>query len=470
MLKAVDTTDVAESAAGDAGRVSSGAQHRAAVPVRFLRAAVQFLLMLAILAGAYVAMERLLASKPVHTARPQVSAAVPVEAAAAIPGDQRPAIRLYGEIAAARSVDIRPAVAGEIVSVTPGLQAGQRVEEDQILFSIDRFNYQGQLTEARANLAQTEAAIAQGSARIAAEREQLEFAQSQLELARADLERAGQLSKSGALTAKQVEDRELIVSQRDQAVSTRRNNLLIEQAGLDQQIATRDRLAWGVRQAERNLENTVVTAPFSGVVRSSDIEAGRIISANEVAVSLYDDTALDVRFTLTDAQYGRVATDSDPLIGRDVDIVWTVGGIDYAYRAKVVRIGAEVASARGGVDVYARLQDGESAVQIRPGAFVEVTVPDRLYREAYRLPETAIYDAGAVYIIADGALQRREVKVAAFDGADVIVTEGLSRGDRVLTTRLSRIENGLKVVVPGDESTETPTGPPAGLRKSPGSN
>ena len=176
---------------------------------------------------------------------------------------------------------------------------------------------------------------------------------------------------------------------------------------------------------------------FSGVVRSSDIEAGRIISANEVAVSLYDDTALDVRFTLTDAQYGRVATDNDPLIGRDVDIIWAVGGIDYAYRAKVVRIGAEVASARGGVDVYARIEDGASAVQIRPGAFVEVTVPDRLYRDAYRLPETAIYDAGAVYIIEDGLLQRREVNVAAFDGADVIVTEGLSPGDSVLLRRPS---------------------------------
>lgn len=449
MLKAVEARDRDTSSGASRDRekplVPQGTTANGPV-----RAIFQIILMLAVLAASAWAMNMLLAAKPERAARPQIENAIPVDAVAAFPAAERPTIRLFGEILAARSVDIRSAVGGEVMSVNPSLRAGSRVAEGETLFTVDRFSYEGQLTEAQANLAQTEAAISQFRARLNAETEQLAFAENQLELARGDLERAAQLSETGALTAKQVEDRELIVSQREQAVSTRRNNLLIEQAGLEQQLATRDRLAWSVRQAERNLENTRVVAPFSGVIRSSAIEVGRILSPNDVAVSLYDDEALEARFTLTDAQYGRVATDTDPLISRGVELIWTVGGIDYIYSAEIVRIGAEVASARGGVDVYARLTGGDTGVQIRPGAFIEVTLPDRLYKDGYRLPETAIYDGNTVYLVVDGALQRREVTVAAFDGADVIVQSGLEPGDQVMTSRLSRIENGLKVTLPAD--------------------
>ncbi|WP_421854218.1 efflux RND transporter periplasmic adaptor subunit [Oricola sp.] len=417
-----------------------------------VRAFAQLALMIVVLAVSAYLMESLVAQRPERTGRPQVSAAIPVEAVAATPAIERPRIRLYGEIEAARIVDLRPAVAGEVIWVNPALRAGLSVSEGDTLFRIDRFNYEGQLTEAEANLAQTEAAIVQGQARISAEQEQLTFSESQLELASADLTRARTLAETGALTTKQVEDRELIVSQREQAVSSRRSNLVIEQASLEQQLATRDRLRWRVRQAERDLRDTEVVAPFSGIVTRSDVELGRIVSASDATVSLYDGTALEARFTLTDAQYGRVAVDDDPLIGRDVDLIWTVGGIDYSYRAQVVRIGAEIASARGGVDVFARLVPDNADVNIRPGAFVEVSVPDRRYVDAFRLPETALYDASAVYVIVDGVLKRRTVTVAAYDSADVIVTEGLVAGETVLVTRLSRIEDGLKVSVPSGVS------------------
>ena len=128
-----------------------------------------------------------------------------------------------------------------------------------------------------------------------------------------------------------------------------------------------------------------------------------------------------------------------------------------------MRIGADVASARGGVDVFARLSESDAEVQIRPGAFVEVSVPDREYPQSYRLPETAVYDGSAVYVIEDGALVRRDVTVAAYDGADVVVTGGLEAGETVLTTRLSRIENGLKVVLPAE--SDAPRERPEGGRR-----
>ncbi len=414
--------------------------------VTSIRAIVQIALMVGVIAGAVIAMNQLIAAKPERSGRPQFEVVLPVEAAPVQLSDQRPMVRLFGEIAAARSVDIRTSVAGEVVSVNPELSAGSFVEVGEELFAIDRFDFETALADAVANLAQTDATIVENNANIASEKAQLAFAENQLELARSDLERATQLRQRGALTQKQVDDRQLVVSQRDQAVDQRRNNIAIAEARLAQQMAARQRLELVLQRAERDLSNTVVTAPFSGVVRSSSVEIGRIVSASDVTVSMYDQDALDVRFTLTDAQYGRIATDSDPLIGREVDLVWTVGGINYDYTGQVTRIGADIASERGGVDVFARLADNEALpVQLRPGAFVEVSVPDRWYTNAARVPETAIFNSDTVYQIVDGQLRAKNVVVAAYDGADAIISQGLASGDQILATRISEIEDGLKV-------------------------
>ncbi|MGB7431554.1 MAG: HlyD family efflux transporter periplasmic adaptor subunit, partial [Ahrensia sp.] len=358
------------------------------VTARAVRGLLQLVLLIAVLAGSYIAMNRLIAAKPERTARPSVDAALPVESVIAASADQRPIIRLFGQVAAARTVDLRPSVSGEVVSLGSNLTAGQKVEAGELLFEVDTFNFDMALAEANANLAQTRASIAEIEARIDAEAEQLTGAQDQLTFARDDLARAEQLRTNGTVTQKAIDDRLLLVSQREQAVSQRRNNLTIAQAQLAQQRAVEQRLLLGVTRAERDLENTRVTAPFSGIIRSTSVEIGRIVSANDVAVAMYDDTALDVRFTLTDAQYGRVAVDGDPLIDRQVELFWAVGGQEYRYEAIVSRIGADIASERGGVDVYARLQPVDQPVQIRPGAFVEVRVPDRLYPSTFRIPET----------------------------------------------------------------------------------
>jgi len=413
--------------------------------VRYGRALVQVLLMLAVLAGSYGIMDRLISTQPERTARSFRPTVFTVESVTVRPENNRPQLQLYGEVQAARFVELRPLVNGEIVAVSPALKAGSHVAEDDVLIEIDAFNYRGALAEARANLAQARATLIETEARIVAEVEQLDAANTQLQLAESDLRRADALVSSGAVTQKQVEDRRLTVSQREQSVSQRRNNQRIEEARRDQQVANIDSLTWKVQEAERNLENTVLRSPFTGVINAASAEIGRYVSSSDVVASVYDDRALEVRFTLTDAQYGRISTDYDPLIGREVDVVWVVGLSSYRYGGTIERIGAEVASARGGVEVVARLDPASSAVQLRPGAFVEIDVPDRLYRNSYRIPETALYDGSDVYVIEDGQLSRRPVEIAAFDGDHVIIASGLAPGETVMTTHLTDADNGVRV-------------------------
>lgn len=429
-------------------------------PSRFSRGGrivVQTILMLAVLGASYGLMNRLIDTKPERAARNFRPTAYTVESVVVDAQSNRPQLSLYGEVQAARFVELRPLVSGEIVAVNPSLKAGSSVSQGDVLIEIDAFNYRGELAEARANLAQTRATLVETEARITAEQDQLAASEMQMKLAESDLNRAESLVSSGTLTEKQVEDRRLIVSQREQAVSQRRNNQLIEQAKRDQQLANIDSLTWKVQQAERNLENTVLKSPFTGVINMASAEVGRYVSSSDVVASVYDDEALEVRFTLTDAQYGRISADADPLIGRNIEVVWVVGLSSYRYIGQIDRIGAEIASARGGVEVVALLDPARSQVQLRPGAFVEIDVPDRLYPASFRIPETALYDGAVVYVIEDDKLTRREVEVAAFDGEDVIIASGLEAGDTVMTTHLTQADNGVNVRGPLSGQTKRPS-------------
>ncbi len=434
----------------------------------FLRPIAQMALMALVLAGGWAGMQYLANSRIDPVRKPFTPLVYTVDTTSAVLADNRPVIRLYGQVDTGRSVELRAGVSGDVVEIHPDLVAGRRVAAGTVLLRIDPFLYEGALVEARANLASARAAIAEMNARLASEREQLQAAQSQLDLAKSDLERALSLAGSGTLTDKQVDDRRLILSQRDQAVSQRRNNILITEAQRAQQEANASRLEWKVREAQRKLEDTAVMAPFDGVISDESIEAGRTVNANEMVASIYDDTALEARFTLTNAQYGRMATGDDPLLGRKVEVSWSVGGADYVWPATIDRIGARVAAERGGVEVFARIEAAGNPVQLRPGAFVALTVPDRIWRSTFRLPETAIRSSDHVFVVVDGALVRRDVQLIAWDGEDAIIQGDLADGEEVLVTRLTEASEGVKVRkptqtdAPGETAAEPASPAPPG--------
>jgi len=433
------------------GDRAAGVADRRANPVMMTaaRGILQTILVLAVLVGAVWGMRWLVdtrAERPPRPARERVYTVttMPVQKA-----DHQPHFLVYGTTIAGRTIELRALVAGEIVAVHPDLRVGRTVEKDAVLARIDSFAYEGAVSEARANLREAEARLNESEARIASEQSALERTGEQLALAERDLERSRQLLGSGSATQKTVEDRELTLSQRAQAVELRQANLAIEQARAEQQRAAIARLQWKLAQAERDLADTALKAPFTGVVRSENAGAGRNVGANDVLVTLYDEAAVEVQFVVSDSQFGRLASDPDGVIGRPVEIAWTVGGTAILYDGVIDRIGAEIRSERGGVELYARIAARKGASALRPGAFVEVRVPDKIYSQTVRLPETAVYGGAYVYVIEGDRMRRRDVTIAAYTGSDVLIAGGLDGGESVLTTQIADARDGLKIAEEG---------------------
>ena len=97
------------------------------------------------------------------------------------------------------------------------------------------------------------------------------------------------------------------------------------------------------------------------------------------------------------------------------------------------------------MEIYARLDNPNSPTPLRAGAFVEVRMPDRIYENVTRLPHAALYGSKRIYVIEKGRLRARSVALVGAAGEQVLVRGDIQKGDRVITTRLSAAEDGLRV-------------------------
>ena len=429
------------------GRTPADAVQRRRTVMSTINWVFKLVLPFVVIAAGAFASWTLVNSKPeVHRQPPQENSYA-VEVIKAEPKLWQPDITLYGTVQAARSVDLRALVSGEVIWVNPDLVEGAFVTGDDPLLRIDPFDYEGGVREAEADLKEARARLAETEASIASEEIALTRLREQETIAINDLERARTLVDSGSLTRQALETRELTLSQRQQAVEARETNLDVLRTRIDQQQANIDRLEWRLEQARRNLENTTLKAPFAGVVKTKNVELGHSVSGNDTLVSLYDPDQMDARFTLSDTQYGRLTADGAELIGRPITVNWKLGARTVSHKASITRITPEVNAANGGVEVFAGLEAGSA---LRSGTFVELKVPDRRYDAAMEVPQAALYNGNRIYLNEDGRMAPRDVVVLAYLG-DTVLIDGadFEPGTEIVTTRVAEAGPGLKLNIAG---------------------
>lgn len=402
------------------------------------------LLPLAVLAIGFLAFQYLKATKPEAPKQGRSERVFAVTTVPVAHVAEQPTLRLYGTIVAGRQVDIRALVAGRVVTTSEELREGGTAAAGTTLLAIDPFDYKSSLAEFEAQRAETLARIREQEASIVQAKTSLEHARAQLALAKADLERAESLQQRGNLSDRQADDRRQILLQRQQAADQLANEISVWEARVAQTRATADRLAVSIDRAKRRLAETELQAPFDAYVTEVGAQVGRMLSINDKVATLIDTGWIEVEFTLTDSQFGRMAKNGK-LEGQALKVHWTLGSQSFEYPAVVSRVGARVASASGGVDVFARIADPAHPVPLRPGAFVAVDVPDVRFEDVVRVPSSALYDRDTVYVVSDGRLDPRKVTIAGTADSDILIRGPLTDGERVVVTRLSTPGKGLAV-------------------------
>ncbi|REC96602.1 efflux RND transporter periplasmic adaptor subunit [Kushneria indalinina] len=353
--------------------------------------------------------------------------AMPRSAVAAVmarQGDFPVTLSALGTVRSLSSVEIRPRIEGELLSVD--FEEGQRVERDQVLAHIDDRTYQAQLAQANAELTQN---------------------QAQLATAREDLKRYENLSRANNVSRQDLETQRQLVQQYQGAVEASRAN---------------------IQSARVQLDYTTVRAPADGIIGLRNVDPGNIVATgdeNPIA-TLTALNPISVVFSLPGQYLSRVrnSMQQKPMMVSVMDD----SASDSIATGELTSIDSAINTDTGTVRLRARLDNDDE--QLYPNAFVNVELTLATLENVVIVPETAIQNSEAgnhVYVVDDeDTVHQRSVSVGASDDLHAVIDSGLEVGERVVVDGVDRLRDGASVNVvsnnlPG-ESDATDEAPPAG--------
>ena len=370
-----------------------------------------------IILGALAVAALMVVLRPEKEARAPRERVWPVQAQAVQFVDTRPQITSYGEVFAAREVELRAQVAGEIVYAAPQFAEGGSFRSGEVMLEIDPFRYRHALNEASANLRAARAVLAERH--------------TSFYLAWQDAKRGEELFARGTIAVKLRDDY--------------RARYLTAKARYQQQKSAVERLESQEQRARRDLDDTQIKAPSNGFLDNLSVQRGQQVSPASHLANFIDVESYEVRFNISDTEYGRLLASKTELVGLPVRLSWQVGEERMGLRGRVSRIGARIASSTRGTAVFALLDRDAVPPNLRAGAFVEVTLEGRLFERVVALPVSALFADNQVMVIEDGRLAARTITLAAMDDKQAYVEDGLTEGEQVLLTRFEAARAGARV-------------------------
>ncbi len=355
-----------------------------------------------------------------------------------------PVITSYGHLVSGKTLELRSAVAGPLIELSPDFRDGGVVKKGDVLFRIDPSRLESGLSFAEADLAEAEADLAEAKAALELARLEADAAKSQLDLRIQAATRQEDLRSRGVTTETDVETANLARAAAEQTLVNRRQVVAAAEARVAQADITVTRRQTALVDAGRALDDATVVAPFDGVISAPDAAAGRLVSANEMLGTLIDPTEMEVSFRVTNMQFSRLLNDAGSLRKAEVRIVVQTGKTSSDVTATLDRAGAEVGDGQIGRLVYARLADPDPTL-VRPGDFVSVEIPERPLDGVASIPATAATADGRILLIGDSnRLEEYQATPVRNQGDTLLVTD-VPFGRQYVLARAIQLGAGIQV-------------------------
>ena len=345
-----------------------------------------------------------------------------------------PILETFGEIEARRTLELRAAVAGRIVGLSPEFEDGASVKAGDLLVSIDPSDLEAQVARLSADLADAEAEERDAERGLDLALLDLAAAEQQASLRQQAFERQLGLADRGVGSAASVETAELAAAAAEAVVITRRQATTQAEARIDLAATRLARAGIALAEAKRDLDDTTIVAPFDGTLSDTSVVEGGLTAVNERLAELIDPSDLEVAFRVSTAQYARLLDTRGDLINAPVTVSLDAVGSDLDVDGVIARVNAGAGEGQTGRLVFAHLQ---SARGFRPGDFVTVRVQEPAVRNVVRLPASAYHNDGYVLALSgEDRLERVAVDLVRRQGNEVLL-RGVDLTGREIVSELS---------------------------------
>ncbi|MBI1263988.1 MAG: efflux RND transporter periplasmic adaptor subunit [Alphaproteobacteria bacterium] len=352
-----------------------------------------------VVAAAIIATLMLMTSGETGGAPAEARAAAPVRVIQPETMRHRVRVELTGTVTASAFIDIAPQVGGRIIAVSPAVRAGGAFEAGEVLFEIDRRDYEIAETRARAGIAEASSALNQLDAEAAIARREWE-----------------QTFPGRDITP---------LAARAPQLEAARARLLAAQAEL--------------AQARLNLERTRVSFPFAGAVTDSRIEPGMLVTPGQPYGQVYAADQIEIAAPASPSDLARL----QDAVGRTAQI--RIEGRDAMLEGRVVRVGARLDARTRLVDVFIA-PEADEPVSLRPGLFASITLDGPELDAVMRLPVSAISGLDTIHRVADGRIERASIEVRART-ADAVYAAPFDPGDGVIVSPVPDILLGRRAEI-----------------------
>lgn len=422
--------------------------------MRFLRQSLTGLLLMSLTFGilgyagymVFSAIEARMNAEPREIPRRERLFAVNV--VTATPQTLTPVLTAFGEVQSRRSLELRAQVGGMLIELADAFEEGGQVSAGQLLARIDPADATAALERAESDRMDARAEGRDAARALDIARDELTAARDQAALRDRAFQRQKDLEERGVGTAAAVEVAELAAAQARQAVLSLRQAVADAEARVDQSATRLVRAAIALAEAQRRLDETRITAAFSGSLSQVDVLEGGLISTGERLATLIDPAALEVAFRVSTPQFARLLNATGGLVQAPMVVTLEAFGVDLTATGTVTRASAAVGEGQTGRLVFGRL---DMAQGLKPGDFVTVRIEEPPLENVVRLPASALGADGRVLVLDDDSrLEAMPVTLLRRQGDDIILRADALAGRDVVAQRSPLLGAGIKVRALGD--------------------
>ena len=384
---------------------------------------------------------------PTKTARGEPTRTVRVIEALQL--DLVPTAEGYGPVEPARVWAAVSQVTGRVVEIHPRLRDGEILPQGTELLRIDPMDYELALAQANAELA--ELRVQEQNARAS-----LEIEERNLALTRQELGRNRKLVQQGTTSESAVDEAERAMLGTRIAVQNLQNTLALVPA-------QRQLLDAKAARAQRDLQHTLVRAPFNMRVANLAVEADQFVSVGQ---TLFEGDAVDrveieaqmAMSSLRRLFIGRPDIKVDltqfssrlpEMLGFTPLVRLDLGNHVADWEAELVRFSDEVDARTRTMGVVVAVDRPFEKIipgyrpPLSKGMFVQVVLRGKSQGPRLVVPRSAV--RGSTLYVADpeDRLRRRMVEVLFDQGRISVIAEGLEPGERVVVSDLVPAVEGM---------------------------
>jgi RND family efflux transporter MFP subunit len=340
-------------------------------------------------------------------------------------GGQQTLLNASGYVTARRIATVSSKVSGKVMEVL--VEEGMKVVAGQVLAKIDASN--------------AEKSLLLVEAQLEAARQALNETKANLERADRELQRVAQLAKDQIATQSDLD-------KADAEAKSLRARLTKQTA--DVEVSAREVAVW-----KQQLDDTIIRAPFPGVVTSKNAQPGEMISTMSAGgftrtgiCTIVDMGSLEIEVDVSESYINRVESglpvsailDSYPEWRIPAKVIAIIPTADRQKATVKVRVGFEKLDPRILPDMGVKVAFQSAATTDATGAAVtrSIVIPKAALRQRD--------GKDVIWVVRDDRAERRAVTLGPTMGDDVVIVAGLSGGDRVVTDPPENLTDNGRVV------------------------